>query len=86
MLTRRQVEAIDQETGRDNPVKREELTMGKISKEDISGMWDDEGRIVCADHMSDEDWNELTEDRVITSDEIERSDDLYFCHVDGKRL
>lgn len=53
--------------------------MGKISKEEIAGIWDDVGNVVCADCVPDEVWTYMTEDQIISRDNVDNGDDLYFC-------
>ena len=59
--------------------------MGTVKLEDIAGYWAG-SVIVCTDCM-DKDFNGLEEKDFITTDEIEKNDEvLYFCDTCKKKL
>ncbi|MEN6488751.1 MAG: hypothetical protein ABFD66_07705 [Smithella sp.] len=61
-------------------------TMAKISKEDVAGMYRNDGSIICTDCMTDEDWNMMTADDVITREDVDGEETLFFCDLCKKQL
>ena len=60
--------------------------MGIIKREDIAGVSVD-GRIICLDCLSDEEFFAAKEDDMILLEDVNNSDDdLYFCDDCHKRL
>lgn len=60
--------------------------MGIIKYEDIRGYRTDSG-IVCCECVGDERLKDITEDEVVTENEVEGGfDDLWFCDDCKKRL
>ena len=54
--------------------------MSIIEKEEIAAVYRADGTIICAECMGEEDWNNLSEDCVITKDMIFHDrEKLYFC-------
>ncbi|MGA2977312.1 MAG: hypothetical protein ABSF77_18550 [Spirochaetia bacterium] len=64
--------------------------MGIIRTEDILayrvGNYNSNSEIVCLECVSDDESNEATEETFILRDEIERSEELYFCDRCKKRI
>ncbi len=59
--------------------------MGIIKNDDIVG-YSFQGKFVCTDCATDDDLKELKEDEVITSDDVEREEALYFCDECKKQI
>jgi hypothetical protein len=51
--------------------------MGYVKSDEVRGAHI-EGQVVCAECLTSEEWDNLTEDQIITDDTI-TEDDLYFC-------
>ena len=61
--------------------------MGMVRQEDIVAIWWDENQIVCSECLSNDDWDNLKEDQIITSGDIERDEEtLYFCDRCKKQI
>jgi len=60
--------------------------MGIIKDESIRGIRDGNYGILCRECMSDEDMSDLEEQNIITEDDVEKSEDHYFCDKCKKRL
>lgn len=58
--------------------------MGCYKEEDIVGLRL-ESEIVCMECRTDEDWDQMTEEEVITQEETE-GDVIYFCDQCKKRI
>ena len=52
--------------------------MGKISEEDIRGIYGSKGAI-CIKCMTPDDFYAMKQNEIITDDDIALSDDIYFC-------
>lgn len=61
-----------------NGKRREVKTMGIVKHEDVVGYRFD-NKIVCLECITDDEFKGLEEDEFILSDEVESSDDRYFC-------
>jgi len=61
-----------------NKWKGGEEGMGIVKSDDIRG-YRIGGEIVCLEGITKEEKKELTEEDFILVDEVERTDDLYFC-------
>jgi len=59
--------------------------MGIIKKEEIRG-YRFENEIVCPDCATDAELKDLNEDEIITDNEIENGDEMYFCDRCKKEL
>ncbi len=59
--------------------------MSVFKREEIAGIYGNEGPI-HAECMTEEEWNEMTEDEIITTNQIESDDDIYFCNRCSKQL
>jgi hypothetical protein len=58
-----------------------------VKVEEIVAFIDDEGRHICVEHMTDEEWDALTSDNFLTIDDVRDTDsDLYFCDRCGERI
>lgn len=57
--------------------------MAIFKKEDIVGYRQDQ-KILCIDCAKE--INDLEQEDIITTDDLEKSDDLYFCDTCGKQL
>jgi hypothetical protein len=60
--------------------------MGVHEIDDLVGIYEEDGSVKCRDCMKEEDWKELRKENIITMDEIERSDEWFFCDYCEKRL
>lgn len=43
-------------------------------------------RVICTDCMTDNDWNLLKQDNVITRKEAEEKDKIFFCDICGEAI
>ncbi len=51
-----------------------------IERENIVGMITEDGSILCAEDMTDEEWNNLKSDQIILKDDLERDPEkIFFC-------
>lgn len=57
--------------------------MGIIKQDEILGYWVNE-KLLCL--ACDDNKEEYTQDSILTSDEVEKSDDLYFCDKCEKQI
>ena len=65
--------------------------MGVVRQEDIVAYRVDPANrqgeeLICSDCAKDEESENLKEDAIVTRDEVENSDDLYFCDRCKKRI
>jgi len=66
--------------------------MGYIDRENIVGFNLNDGRVKCANCMSNEEFNDfiarddLSENCIITKEEAENNEGLYFCDFCNKQL
>ena len=62
--------------------------MGIVKQEDIRGYWIGERnkQLVCADCVKDDEIGDLTEDMILTSQEVEVGEDLCFCDRCHKQM
>jgi hypothetical protein len=61
--------------------------MGYFKSDEIAGIRDDQGKIYCMECATAEQQDELTEEQIISTKEIEDpEEDFYFCDVCKKRL
>lgn len=54
--------------------------------EDIIGIFEEDGSVKCRNCMSDEDWKNLTDDRVITEERIKNNNEFIYCDYCEERL
>ncbi len=54
--------------------------------DDLVGIYQEDGSVKCRDCMEDEDWEELTEEDIITSKDIEEGDEWICCDYCEKTL
>jgi hypothetical protein len=63
---------------------------GKIMEaqaiDNIAGIYQEDGSVKCRDCMSEEDWKQLQEERVITVEDIERDNKWIYCNYCEERL
>ncbi len=58
-----------------------------IEREYIVGMITEDGSILCAEHMTDDQWNHLKSDQMISRDDLERDHEkIYFCDECKEKL
>jgi hypothetical protein len=57
----------------------------RIKREEIVGILDGQ-RLICADCVSDEDFNSADANEILTLDEVEESGDVFFCDECKKRI
>ena len=64
--------------------------MGIVKREEILAIQKEDGRIICANCMTDQEWDTITESQIITRDSIDAAEEVYFCDVrlkcDGTQL
>ncbi len=53
-----------------------------VKREDILGMQDQEGRLICSDCMTDQEWQEVSQSQIVTVDNVEKSDGVFFLDCD----
>jgi hypothetical protein len=68
--------------------KRRKKTMGMIKSEEIVGYWTghQNSELACTDCVTDAELSDITEEQIITRDEIENDDAMFFCNSCDKRL
>lgn len=59
--------------------------MGVYKEDEIAALSLERG-IVCQKCATREDWNNATEDEIISQDDVEKGDEIYFCDDCKKRL
>ncbi len=59
------------------------MTNSDISK--VSAFYVDE-KVICADCMTETDWNQLTQDSVMTQKEADENDKIFFCDRCGEPI
>ena len=61
--------------------------MGIIDMEELAGIHSENGQIICAECVEDEELAVVNEDEIITQTEIENADTkAYFCNSCKKRM
>jgi hypothetical protein len=68
--------------------KRRKKTMGMIKSEEIVAYWTghQNSQIACTDCITHAELSDITEEQIITRDEIENDDAMFFCNSCDKRL
>jgi len=64
---------------------REECAMSRHSIDDIRGLEID-GGLFCADCLEPKDWQDLSENQVVTEKQADDGGALWFCDRCGKQL
>ena len=59
--------------------------MTNSDKNNIAAFYVNE-RVVCADCMTDKDWNPLNKDMVISRKDAEEQDKIFFCDICGEPI
>ncbi len=63
------------------------VLMGIVGKDDMVAIRREDGNIVCEECATQEEWDNATEDQIVTRSEIENdSDNLYFCDECKKQI
>ncbi len=58
-----------------------------IEKDSIVGMRTEDGSIVCSEHMTNEQWNNMKSEQIILRDDLEKDPDkIYFCDECDEQL
>jgi hypothetical protein len=64
----------------------EKEIMGAYDPKQVAGIRESDGSVKCADCMDTKDWDPLEETEVITFEEIERSEELFYCDYCEKTI
>lgn len=56
-----------------------------FDKEQVAAIYVNDS-VICINCMKDEDWNSLTQDRVITHEEKDGKDEIFFCDRCGEPI
>ena len=59
--------------------------MAKVELEDIVGVWLPTGELVCVDCMEDHEWDEISQENILTEDSRD-DDSIYFCDRHRKKI
>jgi len=54
--------------------------------DDVIGIYQDDGSVKCRDCMSEEDWKQLKQGRVINAGELEEDHEWIYCDYCEERL
>ncbi len=60
--------------------------MGVHEIDDLVGIYEKDGSIKCRDCMKDRDWKALKQENIITLDDMENSEKLFYCDYCEKKL
>ncbi|UCF72261.1 MAG: hypothetical protein JSW35_08730 [Deltaproteobacteria bacterium] len=60
------------------------MEVGKI--DDLLGMYEEDGSVKCRYCMKEEDWEDLKQENIITSEDIENGEELFYCDYCEQRL
>ncbi|MFW6147937.1 MAG: hypothetical protein ACOC6B_06050 [Thermodesulfobacteriota bacterium] len=58
----------------------------RAPKETIIGIYEEDGSVKCRNCMTDEDWKNLTDDRIITEDRVTENNEFIYCDYCEERL
>ena len=61
-------------------------TMRPYDPTDIAGMKESDGSIKCAECMDPQDWQDLEDNSTITPEEIQQSQEFYYCDYCEKTM
>jgi len=54
--------------------------------DDLVGIYEQDGSVKCRDCMEDEDWKHLSQKNLITLDDVENGERLFYCDYCEKKL
>jgi len=60
--------------------------MGVHEIDDLVGIYEKDGSIKCRDCMKGKDWKDLKQENIITLDDMENSEKLFYCDYCEKKL
>ncbi len=60
--------------------------MAIYDKDEIVAIRTTDGRILCEECADQEEWDNVTQDHIVTRTEVEESDKLYFCDECKKQI
>ena len=60
--------------------------MGVHKIDDLVGICEEDGSIKCRDCMEDRDWKDLKQENIITLDDMDNSEKLFYCDYCEKKL
>lgn len=61
-------------------------TMKVHEIDNLVGMYEEDGSVKCIDCMKEEDWKDLKQEKIITLDDIENGEKLFYCDYCEKKL
>ncbi len=68
-----------------SPPKGGEVMKG-YETDDLVGIYQEDGSVKCRECMDDEDWQELTEESIITTGDIDEGEKLFYCDYCEEKL
>jgi hypothetical protein len=54
--------------------------------EDLVGIFQEDGSVKCRECMEDEDWKGLTQESIITAEDIQDGEKLFYCDYCEEKL
>ena len=54
--------------------------------DNLAGIYEQDGSVKCRDCMEDEDWKHLSRQNVITLDDVENGERLFYCDYCEEKL
>jgi len=66
--------------------ERRKKMEARAQKEDIIGIYQEDGSVKCRNCMTEEDWKNLADDRIITEDRVKNNNEFIYCDYCEERL
>ena len=60
--------------------------MGVHEIDDLVGIYEEDRSVKCRDCMKEKDWKDLKEENIITLDDVENGEKLFYCDYCEKKL
>jgi hypothetical protein len=60
--------------------------MGRTENDEIAGMVDSHGQYICSNCMTEEEWDSVAEDRIVSRQDVDEDEAITWCERCKKRM